>query len=69
MKKPGIVILAVTLFAIIYNASAYLNVTESIILLMFSISPFMVIYMAYVVLRYGKPSGNSFEEKFYDDVD
>ncbi len=69
MKKPGIAILLVTLYAIIYNALPYLNISESIILFMFCLSPFMVIYMAYVVLRYGKPSGNSFEEKFYDDMD
>jgi hypothetical protein len=25
--------------------------------------------MVYIILKYGKPSGHSFEERFYDDVD
>ena len=69
MKKPGIVILAVTLYAIIYNASPLMGFTQGIILFMFALSPFLVIYMAYVVLKHGKPPGHTFEEKFYDDVD
>ena len=34
---------------------------------MFLLSPFVVIYMAYTILKYGKPSKFTFDEKFYDD--
>jgi hypothetical protein len=36
---------------------------------MFILSPFVVIYMAYVILKYGKPSKHTFEERFYEDHD
>jgi len=36
---------------------------------MFLLSPLVVTYMAYVILKYGKPSEYTFEERFYDDYD
>jgi len=36
---------------------------------MFFLSPFLVLYMGYVILKYGKPSGSTFDERFYDDWD
>jgi hypothetical protein len=69
MKKPGIVVVAVTIYAIIFNASPFIGIPEELIFAMFFFSPFILMYMAYVVLKYGKPSGYTFEERFYDDME
>ncbi len=36
---------------------------------MFILSPLLVIWFVYVVLRYGEASGRTFDEYYYDDVD
>ena len=69
MKRVRIVIVLVSLFAVIYHASPFLAFTEGLIISMFLVSPFLVIYMAYTILKYGKPSAYTFDEKFYDDHD
>lgn len=69
MKKVGIVVGFVTLFAILFQISPFIGIPEQLIFFMFFISPFPVIYMVYVILKYGKPSGNTFEERFYEDYD
>jgi len=35
---------------------------------MFLLSPILVLWLVYSVLRYGEPSGRTFDEYFYDDV-
>ena len=35
---------------------------------LFILSPLLVIWMVYIVLRYGVASGRTFDEYFYDDV-
>ena len=69
MKKVPIVVTVVTLYAIFFQIAPYVGVSDKMIFLMFFLSPFMVIYMAYVILKYGTPSGNTFDERFYDDWD
>lgn len=69
MKKPGVIIFLATIYAMVFNASPYLDIPPSIILLMFALSPFIVAYMVYVVLRYGKPSKYTFKERWYEDVE
>ena len=69
MKKPVIIISLATLFMLIYNAAPYIGIPDEIIIAMFILSPLVIIYMAYVIMKFGKPSKHTFEEKFYDDVD
>ena len=69
MKKPAIVIILATLYLLIFQLSPYIGASDEAIIAMFILSPFIVIYMAYVILKYGKSSGHTFEEKFYDDFD
>lgn len=69
MKKVSIVITLVTLFAVFYQLSPYAGIPDKCIMGMFIASRFLVLYMAYVILKYGKPSGYTFDERFYDDVD
>lgn len=69
MKKPAVIITLATLYLIIFHLSPYIGASEEAIIAMFILSPIIVIYMAYVILKHGKPSGHTFEERFYDDYD
>ena len=69
MKKPAIVITLATLYVLLFHSSPLIGIPDEFIIAMFILSPVVVIYMVYVILKYGKPSGHTFEEKFYDDLD
>lgn len=67
LRKVPAVITLVTLFVAFYHMSPFLGVPDLAIIFMFILSPFLVLYMAYVILKYGKPSRYSFDERFYED--
>ena len=66
MKRPAVIIFLATLYLLFFNASPHLDVPNWVIITLFILSPIVVIY---VVLKYGKPSKYTFEERFYDDLD
>lgn len=65
--KVAVVITLVSLFAAFYQLAPYIGIADKYIIGMFFISPFLLGYMAYVILKYGKPSGRTFDERFYED--
>jgi hypothetical protein len=67
MKKVSVTVALVTLFVAFYNVSPYIGVPDRAILAMFCVAPLLTIYMVYVILKYGKPSGATFDEKYYED--
>ena len=67
MKKPAVIISLATFYLLFFKASPFIGIPDEAIIAMFILSPFVVIYMAYVILRYGKPSKHTFEERFYED--
>ena len=69
MKKPAIAILIVTSYLVLFQSAIYLEFEPGIIFTMFSLSPFFILYMVYTVLKHGKPSQHTFDERFYDDWD
>lgn len=69
MKKPAIIITITTLYLFFFQLSPYFRVPDEVIIAMFIFAPFLLIYMVYVVLKFGKPSKFTFEERFYDDLD
>jgi len=69
MKRPAIIITVATLYLIFFQLSPHIGIPEEAIIAMFILSPFLVIYMAYVILRYGKSSKHTFDERFYEDHD
>lgn len=69
MKKVPFAISFVTIYVIIYQAAPHIGIPMNVMMSMFVMSPFVVIYMAYTILKHGKPSGFTFDEKFYDDLD
>ena len=69
MKKVPVAISITTLYALFFQATPYIGISDDLIFGMFLLSPFIVLYMVYVVLKYGQPSSYTFEERFYDDYD
>ena len=69
MKRVQVVITFVTLFAVVYHSAPYIGIPDTAIFVMFLISPFLVLYMAYVILKYGKPSEYTFDERYYEDIE
>jgi hypothetical protein len=69
MKNVNVVVTIVTLCVLSFELAIMNNVADDVIFTMFVLSPCLVIYMVYVVLKSGKPSGDTFNEKFYDDWD
>lgn len=67
MKGIRFPVFFVTAFLFVYTAFAYFSL-DAVVVMMFSISPFLVVWMVYRVLKYGKPSGRTFSEYFYDDM-
>lgn len=69
MKKAEVVVLLVTIYAVLFQAAPLLGFPEQAIIAMFVLSPFLVLYMVYMVLKFGEPSQHTFDERFYDDWD
>ncbi|KAA9038204.1 hypothetical protein FW778_15765 [Ginsengibacter hankyongi] len=69
MKKVWFVIAIASLYALAFQAAIFTGISDQIIFGMFAFSPFVILYMAYVILKNGEPSPYTFEEKFYDDFD
>jgi hypothetical protein len=69
MKKLPVIISLVTLYALFFQLTPYIGMPVDIIFGMFLLSPLLVIHMVYAILKYGKPSKYTFEERFYDDYD
>ena len=52
----------VTLYLVIYTILFHTGASSAITSCMFAASPFLVIWMAYTILKYGKYSGPELEE-------
>ena len=70
MEPVKNIVIGTTLYLIIYTIlSTFQQVPEQLIIGMFSLSPFIVIYMVWRVLTAGVPSDLTFEEAFYEDTE
>lgn len=69
MKRVQWIVLAVTLYAIFFQLIPFLEIAEEAVWIMFFISPLLVAWMGYNILKHSKPSQHSFDEYFYDDWD
>jgi len=67
MKMVPVVITATTCFVAFYHIAPIVGVPVGIVVVLFVLSYFLVPYMAYVILKYGTPSEDTFEDKFYED--
>jgi hypothetical protein len=69
MKNISIAILTATLYLVFYQLSPFIGMPDDLIIALFFLSPFVVLYLVYSVLKHGQPSKYTFDEKFYDDLD
>ena len=69
MKKVAVSISIGTLYALFFQATPYLGIPDRLIFGMALFAPVVILYMVYVILKYGKPSSHTFDERFYDDFD
>ncbi|HVZ97230.1 MAG TPA: hypothetical protein VG847_10170 [Chitinophagaceae bacterium] len=69
MKKVFVVVAVATLYVLCMQSAPYSGIDIEIIFGLFFFLPFVILYMTYVILKYGKPSSHTFEERFYDDWD
>ncbi|MEO8110574.1 MAG: hypothetical protein ABI594_11100 [Ginsengibacter sp.] len=69
MKKPKVAIAIVTCYLLVFQLVLHTDASLSVIFGMLSASPFLILYMVYIILKYGKPSQYTFDERFYDDWD
>ncbi|HLT07442.1 MAG TPA: hypothetical protein VK014_07935 [Cyclobacteriaceae bacterium] len=67
MEKYLIPVLAVTGYLLVYIISIGMNLQVGFILFMFSLSPILILWMVYKVLRANIIVNHTFEEKWYDD--
>jgi len=67
MKNYLTPVFAVTGFLLIYMISIQVNLYLPLLMLMFSISPILVIWMVYKVLTAKVTVKDTFEDKWYED--
>jgi hypothetical protein len=67
MEKIRIPILLSSLYLLVYTLSTVVPVHLVIPLTLFSLSPIIVIWMVYKVLKDGEESTLTFDEAFYED--
>lgn len=67
MKRVPWIVALTTLFAIVYQFTPAIDLSGNTTIVMFCIAPFLVIWMAYNILKHGKPSNRNFDDYFYDD--
>lgn len=68
MKKEFFAIYVTTLFLAVYTLLSYFEVSYPLVATMFVISPMMVIWMVYAVLKSSDEPSLTFEEQFYLDA-
>lgn len=69
MKKIKWPIILVTVYLVCYNASPVFGFSTDIILALYMLSPFLLCWMVYKILKNGIPSKRTFDDYFYDDYD
>ena len=69
MKNLRFPVYTTTAFLLIFTLLSQIEACIPYLVYVFMLSPFIVIWMVYRVLKDGVPSERSFDEYFYDDVD
>ncbi|MFI5187257.1 MAG: hypothetical protein ACHQF0_11060 [Chitinophagales bacterium] len=70
LRKPGFAVAAVSIILLVYCVLINFNISLPLVYFIFCISPFLLIWMAYSVIRHGNYKGkelNEDEEWGYQD--
>lgn len=62
-------VLIATLYLVVFTLLFFTPIPKAYLFFMFSISPLVVIYMVYDVLRYMEPCAYTMDERLYADKD
>jgi hypothetical protein len=62
-------VLIATVYLLVYTFLPFSPLSKGLFILMFSLSPLVVIYMVYNVLKFGKSPSQTFDDQFYTDAD
>jgi len=69
MKNIRFPVWFTTFYLLFFTISALYGISPLLTLVLFLLSPVMVIWMVYSVLTKGEYHGATFNERFYEDVD
>lgn len=69
MDKAHFFVFLTTLALLVYVVVVHYEPWLPVVLAAFLILHVLYLYMVYAVLRYGKPSGYSFDDRMYEDYD
>lgn len=67
MKKIIVPITVATLYAVFFQCAILFGMSDGVVFTLFFFSPFLVLGLAYIILKDGQPSQHRFDERFYDD--
>ncbi|MES2329063.1 MAG: hypothetical protein V4539_05625 [Bacteroidota bacterium] len=67
MKKITLAVTIAVIYLIAYLTAVCASADIKILFGMFILSPFVLIFMVYTVLKHGTPSKYTFDERRYDD--
>lgn len=67
IKSPSFVAIFSTIYLLVFALVVGIGYGD-MAMGMFLLSPLLVLWLVYTVLRFGEPSGRTFDEYFYDDV-
>ncbi|MBO9703391.1 MAG: hypothetical protein J7604_24495 [Sporocytophaga sp.] len=63
MKNYKLSVIFVTLYLFVFTVLSRMDIELEIMLSLFSLSPFLILWMVYSVLKYGKHSGKALNER------
>jgi len=69
MKNITFPVLSTSFLLLIFTVLCFFEANIDIIIAIFLLSPFVIIWMVYKVLKSGIPSGKTWDEYFYEDFD
>lgn len=62
LRSSAFAIIAGSLYFLIYLILIFSNVSPNLVVIMFTFSPFLIIWMAYTIIRYGEYTGEELKE-------
>jgi ABC-type transport system involved in cytochrome bd biosynthesis fused ATPase/permease subunit len=69
MKSYLLPVFVTTSFLLVYIVAIVMDLHTAIILMMFSISPVLILWMVFRVLKAKVDSRYTFEDRWYEDLD
>ena len=62
LRSSAFAITAGSLYFLLYLILIFSNVSPNLVVIMFTFSPFIIVWMAYTIIRYGKYTGEELKE-------